>query len=234
VTLPVAILAGGLATRLRPLSDGLAKALVPIAGRPFIDYQLDLLRDHGIEEVVLCVGHLADQIRGHVGNGRAAGLRVEYSIDGPEPQGTAGALVNARDKLGDAFMVLNGDTYLDVDLAAFAAAFRDGGSLGLMAVFHNRGRGEPSNIRLAEGRIVSYDKREPDPGAEHVDAGLGALRAEALDLVPPGRPADLAVLNQELVARGELGAFQTGRRYYEIGSPRGLADFRGELERTRA
>jgi len=230
----VAILAGGLATRLRPLSDDLPKALVPVAGRPFVDHQLELLRNRGIEDVVLCVGHLADQIRGHVGDGRAFGLRVRYSVDGGAPLGTAGALINAAGMLGDAFLVLNGDTYLDADHAALATAFRAGGKLGLMAVFHNRGRGEPSNVRLEEGRIVSYDKRSPDPQAEHVDAGLGALRAEALDLVPAGRPADLADLHRALVDREQLDVFQTDRRYYEIGSPAGLDDFSRELERARA
>jgi N-acetyl-alpha-D-muramate 1-phosphate uridylyltransferase len=232
--LPVAILAGGLATRLRPLSDNVPKSLVTVRGRPFIDYQLELLRYHGVQEVVLCVGHLEDQIRSHVGDGRAFGIRVEYSLDGDRPQGTAGALVKARDKLGDAFMVLNGDTYLDLDHAALAAAFRDGGRLGLMVVFHNRGRGEPSNVQFAGGRIVSYDKREPHPDAEHIDAGIGVLRAEALDLVPPGRPADLAALHQELLDRDQLDTYETDHRHYEIGSPEGLADFTAQLEKARA
>jgi NDP-sugar pyrophosphorylase family protein len=207
---------------------------VTVAGRPFVDYQLELLREQGVRQVVLCVGHLGDQIRRHVGDGRAFGIRVDYSLDGDRPQGTAGALVNARDMLGDAFMILNGDTYFDVDHAALAAEFRAGGRLGLMAVFHNRGRGERSNVRIAGGRIVSYDKREPHPQAEHVDAGLGALRAEALDLVPPDRPADLADLYRELLARGQLDAFQTDRRYYEIGSPAGLAEFSGRLQGAEA
>jgi NDP-sugar pyrophosphorylase family protein len=234
LTLPVAILAGGLATRLRPLSDDCPKALVAVAGRPFVEYQLELLRGQGIEDVVLCVGHLADRIREHVGDGRAYGVRVRYSLDGGRPLGTAGALVKAADMLGDSFLVLNGDTYLDVDHAAVASAFRTGGRLGLMAVFHNRGAGEPSNARVEDGVIVSYDKRTPGTGAEHVDAGLGALRADALDLVPDERPAELADLYRELLRRDELDAFETNRPYHEIGSPAGLEAFSRRLEGTRA
>ena len=230
----MAIFAGGLATRLRPLSDDRPKALVPVAGRPFVEYQLELLRNQGVEDVVLCVGHLAGQVRDHVGDGRAFGVRVRYSDDGGRPLGTAGALVNAAGLLGDAFLVLNGDTYLETDHAALAEAFRAGGRLGLMAVFHNRGRGEPSNVRLEDGRIVSYDKRAPDPRAEHVDAGLGVLRADALELVPATRPADLADLYRELLGRDQLDVFATERRYYEIGSPEGLDDFTRQLERARA
>jgi len=221
--LPVAILAGGLATRLGPITQTIPKALVDIAGKPFIVRQLALLREAGIERVVLCVAHLADQIEAVLGDGREFGIAVSYSHD--PLLGTGGALRSALPLLGDAFLVVYGDSYLRCDYAAIARAFVDSGKCGLMTVYRNDGRYDASNVQYADGRIVRYDKTPGIAGMTHIDWGLGALRASAFTGYPDGK-LDLAVVYQDLLAKGELAGYEVFERFYEIGSPAGLDDTR--------
>ncbi len=226
----MAILAGGLATRLRPLTENIPKSLVEVAGRPFIVHQLELLRDHGIERVVLCLGHLGEMVQETLGDGRAFGLQVDYSFDGDRQLGTGGALKQALPLLGDAFFVLYGDSYLEVDYQAVGTAFRKAGKLGLMTVLHNLGKWDRSNVLLRDGQIACYDKHRPTPEMEHIDYGLGVLSEEALRAVPDGTVYDLASVYESLVARGELAGFEVTRRFYEIGSIPGLEETREYLE----
>lgn len=229
MTLPVAILAGGLATRLHPLTLATLKALVDVAGRPFIEHQLGLLRRAGVERVVLCVGHLGEQAEAALGDGSRYGLVLHYVYDGPTLLGTGGALKKALPLLGDAFLVLYGDSYLECDYPAVTQAFLRSDKLGLMTVFKNDGRWDTSNIEYQDGRILRYDKTTRLPSMRHVDWGLGALRAEALAGYPEGQPFDLAKVYQDLVAQGELGAYEVRQRFYEIGSPQGLEETRRYL-----
>jgi NDP-sugar pyrophosphorylase family protein len=231
VTLPVAILAGGLATRLRPITTTVPKALVEVAGRPFAEHQLALLRRAGVERVVLCVGFLGEQVEAALGDGRRLGLRLAYAHDGGTLLGTGGALRQALPLLGDAFLVLYGDSYLECDYAAVSRAFLESGKLGLMTVFRNDGRWDSSNVEYRDGRILRYDKRDRTPAMTHIDWGLGALHAGALAGHPEGQPLDLATVYQGLLARDELAAYEVDRRFYEIGSPEGLEETRRHLSR---
>jgi NDP-sugar pyrophosphorylase family protein len=223
VSLPVAILAGGLGTRLQPITEKIPKSLVRVAGKPFIVHQLELLRRNGVSHAVLCVGAMGEMIEAELGDGHALGVRLSYSFDGAKLLGTAGALKRALRLLGDAFFVLYGDSYLDIDYQAAARAFRKAGKLGLLTVYRNRGLYDRSNIVFTAGRIVQYDKAQVTPEMEYIDYGLGVLRDRALDQVPEDEPYDLADLYRELVARDQLAALEVDRRFYEIGSPEGLA-----------
>lgn len=227
--LPLAMLAGGLGTRLGTLAQTTPKVLVEVHGRPFIAHQLDLLHSQGIEQVVLCVGHMGEQVRSAVGSGEEFGLRVSYSFDGARPLGTGGALKHALPELGEAFFVLYGDAYLDVDYSAVQQAFERSGRLGLMTVFRNQGRWDKSNVLLRDGRIACYNKRSPSTSMQHIDYGLGVLRATAFDDVPAGQPQDLAAIYERLVERDQLAAWEVTKRFYEIGSPAGLAETRAYL-----
>jgi NDP-sugar pyrophosphorylase family protein len=229
VTLPVAILAGGLATRLRPVTEKIPKALVEVAGRPFVVHQLELLRARGVRRVVLCLGYLGEQVEALVGDGAAFGLDVSCSYDGDRLLGTGGALRTALPLLGDRFLVLYGDSYLDCDYAAIARAFVESGRAGLMTVYRNLGRFDASNVVFRDGRIVRYTKGVRDLEMEHIDYGLGALHASALAPYPAGEPLDLARVYQDLLAKGELAGFEVGQRFYEIGSPEGLEEMRRHL-----
>lgn len=230
---PVAILAGGKATRLGSLAADTPKALVDVAGEPFVVHQLRLLAAHGVRRVVLCVGHLRDMIRDALGDGPVVGVEIRYSDDGPDPLGTGGAVVKALPLLGPEFFVLYGDSYLEIDYGAAYDAFRRSGRLGLMTVLHNRSAGDVSNVRFEGGEIVRYDKRNPTPAMEHIDYGLLVFRDRAFAGRHPGEGFDLAEVCEQLVAAGQMAAMEVGRRFYEVGSVAGLAETRAYLAARR-
>jgi NDP-sugar pyrophosphorylase family protein len=229
--LPIAILAGGLATRLRPITEAIPKALVEIAGEPFLAHQLRLLRAAGYQRVVMCVGYLGEQVRDYAGDGAAFGLHVEYSFDGPRLLGTAGAIVRALPLLGERFSVIYGDSYLPCDYAAAERAFAESGKLGLMTVYRNEGQWDTSNVEFDGARVVRYDKANRTPAMRHIDYGLGVFRREAFAGIGPEEVRDLAGLYQDLVRRGELAAWESSDRFYEIGSREGIADLTEFLTR---
>jgi len=222
--LPVAILAGGLATRLDPISRTVPKALVDVAGRPFVKRQLDLLASRGVGRVVLCVGHLGEQVRAEVGDRGPLGMEIAYSFDGPRLLGTAGALRQALPLLGRRFLVLYGDAFLPIDFRAVEEAFLTCGKPALMTVLRNEGRWDRSNVELRDGVLVRYDKRQPGAAMTYIDYGLGALRAELLEGPAGGETFDLADLYSSLSERGLLAAYEVSERFYEVGSHQGLAE----------
>jgi NDP-sugar pyrophosphorylase family protein len=230
---PVAILAGGLSTRLRPLTEEIPKALVAVAGEPFLAHQLRLLRSAGIRKVVLCVGHLGEMIQGEFADGSSFGVELAYSFDGPTLLGTGGALRKALPLLGDQFLVLYGDSYLPIDYAAPAQAWLASGKLALMTVFPNRNRWDASNVWFEAGEIKTYDKRGRTTEMKHIDYGLGVFGAAALASCPDDRPFDLVEFYQDLIGRKELAGFEVSQRFYEIGSRQGLAELDAMLRRER-
>lgn len=230
---PAALLAGGLGTRLGPSAATMPKALVPVGGRPFIDHQLGLLRRNGVRRVVLCLGHRGEAVEAHLGKGDAHGLSLEYSYDGDRLLGTGGALRRAAPLLGALCFVLYGDSYTDIDLASVLAAFETSDAWGLMTVLRNEGRWDKSNVLFRDGRLLRYDKRAPSPDMAHIDYGVALLRREGLERILPEGPYDLADLYHDLVDEGRMIGFEVTRRFYEIGSPEGLAETRAWFEGPR-
>jgi len=228
-SLPVAILAGGLATRLRPITEKVPKLLVEVAGEPFFSHQIRLLKRAGLRRIVLCVGYLGEKIVEAYGDGSAWGVQIEYSFDGPKLLGTGGALIQALPRLGEAFYVLYGDSYLPIDYLGVGRTFLASGKLGLMTVFENRERYDASNVWFAEGQIKVYDKKNKVPGMHHIDYGLGLLQARAFDPFPRSAVVDLAAVYGRLVQEGQLAGCEVGERFYEIGSPAGLSELDGLL-----
>ncbi|MBX3064501.1 MAG: nucleotidyltransferase family protein [Anaerolineae bacterium] len=225
----VAILAGGLATRLRPITETIPKALVEVADQPFIVHQLELLRRNGLTRIVLCVGYLGEQIEQVLGDGSGCGVQVSYSFDGAKLLGTAGALKKALPLLTDSFFILYGDSYLNIDYQAVYRAFRAAGQPGLMTVFRNADQWDRSNVIYADGRIVRYDKRNCVPEMQHIDYGLGILNRDVLAPVSDEQPTDLADIYRDLAAQGKLSGYEVFTRFYEIGSHEGLEETRGYL-----
>jgi NDP-sugar pyrophosphorylase family protein len=219
-----AVLAGGLATRLRPLTETIPKSLVDIAGEPFLAHQLRLLVKNGIRRAVLCTGYLGEMIRDYAGNGARFGLELDYSADGPKLLGTAGAIRQALPKLGERFFVVYGDSYLPCDWQKAAEVFVAGDMLGLMTVHRNEGRWDSSNVEFAEGRILVYDKKSKAPEMRHIDYGLGAFRRAGFEDIPPATFYDLATLYQDLLQRGQLAAVEVAERFYEVGSLAGIEE----------
>lgn len=216
------ILAGGLGTRLGAAAQGLPKPLVPVAGEPFLFHQLRLLRAHGAREIVVCVGHLGQQIEDAVGNGSSFGLSVQVVHDPPGLAGTAAAVRGALPLLGPEFLVLYGDTYLRIDYQATAQARRDSGLPALMTILRNEGRWDRSNAVYAECRVRRYDKHRPSRDMRWIDYGLSALTPEAFRIT--GLEPDLADVYRALAARGLLAGYEATHRFYEIGSPEALAE----------
>jgi NDP-sugar pyrophosphorylase family protein len=222
--IPVALLAGGLATRLRPVTRKIPKALVPVAGRPFIDHQLDLLQRHGIRKIVLCLGYLGEMVQEHLGGGTSRGMELSYSYDGHQLLGTGGALRRALPLLGETFWVMYGDSYMDIDYAQVLAAFEaKPKALGLMTVLHNGGQWDKSNVIFRDGRLIRYDKRNPSPEMLHIDYGVALLRRAAAERIPDHH-FDLANLYTELVDQGLMIGYEVTTRFYEIGTPASWAE----------
>lgn len=230
--LPVALLAGGLATRLKPITETIPKLLVPVADEPFFCHQLRLLKHAGFTRIVLCVGHLGEKIVARFGNGRDWGVQLEYSFDGPALLGTGGALIRALPLLGERFVVLYGDSYLPVDYAAAINAFLLSGKAGLMTVFRNENNYDLSNVWFEDGRIVDYDKTSRSPHMRHIDYGLNAFEARVFTGLARDRKIDLADVQRTLVRQDLLFGYEVFERFYEIGSHTGLQELDAKLRRS--
>ena len=223
-----------MAMRLRPLTEKIPKVLLPVAGKPFLAHQLELLRGQGVARVVICAGYLGEMIERDFSHGRAWGVKIDYSFDGPALLGTGGALQKALPLLGEKFFVLYGDSYLPIDFRPVAECFQLSGRLGLMTVFHNQNQFDTSNVWFGEGEIKVYDKKNRLAQMQHIDYGLSVLSADAFKDYPAGAAFDLADLMQRLVARKQLAGFEIKERFYEIGSPAGLAELEALLGGTRS
>jgi N-acetyl-alpha-D-muramate 1-phosphate uridylyltransferase len=222
--MPALILAGGYATRMRPLTEQVPKALIDVAGRPFLWHQLQLLKRHGIRRVILAVGYLGESIRECFGDGSELGISLEYSFDGPSLLGTGGAIKKASSLLPERFFVLYGDSYLTCDYGSVEEAFIQSNLPGLMTVYRNDGLFDSSNVEYDGVRILRYDKKNLTPAMRHIDYGLGAFHFEAFASIPEGTLCDLADVYQDLLHAGKLAAFEVRERFYEIGSPEGLRE----------
>jgi len=225
-----AIIAGGLGTRIQPLTAKIPKSMVVINGRPFIDYQLELMKGKGIEKVVLCLGNMHEKIIAHCGDGSRYGLEIRYSIE-HEPLGTAGAIKNAEKLLEDIFFIMYGDSYLTTNFKEVLEYFKRKDNLALNAVYKNNNRIEPSNISVKNGFVVAYDKNN-NSNFKYIDYGLSIFRKEVL-LLMNKRKMSLEELFKKLIGRKELLAFEVKERFYEIGSLVGICEFEGYLNSIR-
>ncbi len=227
---PVAILAGGLATRLGSAVQNTPKALLPVAGKPFLVHQLQLLAGAGFRRIVLCVGHLGEQIQAAVRDGTEFDLDISYSFDGPVLRGTGGALKNASAQLGSAFAILYGDSYLSLDYKKVIQLYLRSRQSGLMTVYRNGGQLDKSNVWLEGGAIRVYDKANQLPQMEHIDYGFAVLRADVLASYPESEPFDLAEVYQNLIASRNMAVYEVTERFYEIGSKKGWAELDAVLQ----
>ena len=224
------VLAGGLATRMRPRTLTTPKILLEVAGRAFADWQLEALARDGYDDVVLCIAHLGEQVEAHVGDGARFGLEVRYAREGETLLGTGGALRAALPLLAETFLVTYGDSYLPFDYASplrLLAARAD--CDGVMSAYRNAGKWDASNVKTDGEWIVAYEKGTTDPAFDFIDYGALALRREVVAALPAGKVQGLDVLQAELARAHRLRAVTAQRRFFEIGSPEGLAALDREL-----
>ncbi|NQT72506.1 MAG: NTP transferase domain-containing protein [Chloroflexi bacterium] len=221
----VAILAGGLATRLGSLTKEQPKSLVRILDRPFLAYQLQNAVRSGVNDVVMCVGHLGDQIENHFGDGHQYEVNIQYSYDGDKLLGTAGSLKKAETLLEDPFFVMYGDSYLALDFKAIMADFTAHNKQAMMVVYKNFDQYDRSNCVVENNCIKCYSKTETIEDMVYIDYGASILRKSTLDFVPQDEVFSLQQLFSVLVNDQQMLAYETKERFYEIGSPMGLNEF---------
>lgn len=229
------VLVGGMGTRMLPLTDQLPKAMLPVHGRPFIDYQLELLRAGGVTDIVLCVGHLGEQIRAHVGDGASSGLRVRYSVESEGLRGTGGALKLAEPLLEDIFLLTWGDSYVRVGHREMYKHHRSlHGIAATMGVYRNVGRYDRSNVAFRDGVVRRYVKgAHGADDLEYIDAGVSVLNKHVLDDIPEGIRWPLEELFASHAASGRLAGYVVRWRFFEVGSRLGYADFQRFIGRTQ-
>jgi NDP-sugar pyrophosphorylase family protein len=218
----LALLAGGLATRLGPLTKDTPKSLLIVDGEPFLAHQLRLLRERGICDIVICCGHFGEKIERFAGDGSRFGCSLRYSYDGEKLLGTGGALHRALPLLGESFFVMYGDSYLLTDPEAIWQSFLVCGAPALMSIFRNEDRWDRSNVQMSDGRIVRYGKQQRTPAMQYIDYGWNALHSDVLRNKPDGEAFDLACVFEQLAIEGRLAAHEVPERFYEIGSYDGL------------
>lgn len=218
------LLAGGLATRLKPISEKIPKSMIDIAGKPFIEHQLELIKKNNISKVVICAGYLGDQIKEFAGDGSAFGLEIKYSFDGEKLLGTGGAIKKALNMLEDSFFVMYGDSYLNTDFKVINEYFFSDKKAGLMTVYKNEGRWDKSNIEFRNGEIINYDKKVSDIKMQYIDYGLGILTKKSFDDFNNEVVFDLEDVYKNLLRKKELSGFEVKERFYEIGSVEGIKE----------
>ena len=220
------VLAGGLATRLEPLIQKIPKSMLLIHGKPFLEYQLDLLKQKGILDIVLCIGHLGQQIRDYFKDGKEFGVQIRYSEEKERLLGTGGALKKAQNLLEPEFFVMYGDSYLPIDYFKVFSYFKKFNKSGLVVVYKNFNRYDKSNVILENNLIKVYDKKKREKDMIYIDAGVSILKKEVFDIIPENQFVSLERVFQDLIKRKELLAFETEERFYEIGSIAGLKEFK--------
>ncbi len=220
------LLSGGLATRIRPITESIPKAMIDINGKPFIEYQLKLLKDQGIENVVICSGYLGEQIEEFVGNGERFGLHVIYSPDGETLLGTAGTIKKALPLLPETFFMMYGDSYLPIDFKEVSDFFEKDSKPALMTVIKNQNKWDKSNVLFENNTLKKYDKSNPTPEMDYTDYGLCILSKECFNSIRVGEISDLANIQTKLAQEGKVLGFEVTQRFYEVGSFDGIEDFK--------
>lgn len=221
------ILAGGLGTRILPLTKELPKCLININNQAFLYYQLKWLKKHNITNIVICIGHLGQMIIDYAGNGDKFDLHIDYVDEGEELLGTAGALRLAYDqnKLEDKFLVLYGDSFLPID---FTDVYKSLSKYpALMTIYKNQNKFDKSNVTKINDVIISYDKNSQDSTYNYIDYGLSVINKQAISgYIKPKCVQKLDMFFNQLSKQNLLKGYEVNKRFYEIGSFDGLNDFK--------
>jgi N-acetyl-alpha-D-muramate 1-phosphate uridylyltransferase len=230
---PLVLLAGGLATRLYPVTHSIAKSMIEIAGKPFISHQIELLKSKGIEKIIICAGKYGEQIQDFVGDGANFGLNVYFSFDGEKLLGTGGAVKKALNFVENEFFLMYGDSYLDIDFKAINKYFQGFDKLGLMTVLKNDNLWDRSNVIFKDGKLLKYSKKEYDSEMNYIDFGLGVLKKKSFEFYKETDTFDLSDLYSNLLEKEELIGYEVFNRFYEIGSFKGIEETEDFLNNRR-
>ena len=230
--LPVVILAGGLATRMKPITEKIPKSLIEVKGKPFIIHQLNYLKSQGIQSVVLCIGHLGDMIQSLIGSGESLGLNIQYSSDGDKLLGTGGAIKKSLPLLTKDFFVLYGDSFLPIHYKNVEEAYFLLKKNALITVVKNNDQWDKSNVEFESGKVLEYNKQHPNQNMHYIDYGLSVLNQSIFNVYDENEPFDLSDIYHKLSLHGQLAGFETFERFYEIGSQSGLKETENYLSQV--
>ena len=212
------ILAGGLGTRLRPVTINIPKCMVPINGKPFLLYLLNLLKIHGIENVLLCIGYLGEQIEIYFGDGSKLGLNINYSRENKELLGTGGALKLAEGLMENTFWVINGDTYLDIDYQKIWRIFADSYKKSLIVAYPCDSRERGDLAIDTKFNVTRYEKSNND-NLGYVNAGALILQKEVVSWIETGRHVSLEKeIFPLVIQRNAMAAYITPTSFFDIGT----------------
>ena len=231
--LPLVVLAGGFGTRLGSLTENIPKCLIKIRGRAFVDWQIDSFIMNGISEIVFCVSHKSEMVQDYLGDGSKYGIRIQYSVDGIMQLGTGGAIVKALPMLGENFGVIYGDSYLPIRFKEVEDSFLDRNFLCLMTVYKNQELLDASNIEFLDGHIKEYRKNSKNPRMLHIDYGLMYFKGKAFKRYQSGEYLDLTNIFNDMVASNEIAGFEVHKRFYEVGSLKGIDSLSEYIERQK-
>ena len=226
----IVILCGGLATRLGSITKNIPKSMIKIKNKPFLEYQIENLKKSRVKDIILCVGHLSEQIKNYFGNGEKYGVNIKYSHDGDKQLGPIGALKNAETLVDDTFFILYGDSYLELDYQKMYSFFKNKSKLGLMAVYKNFNRFDKSNLIVKDNMIVTYGEKERTKDMIYIDYGTSLLRKKSLNLIPKNTFFKTGDFFSKLISKDELLAFEVKERFYHIGNPDALEEFKNYIE----
>ncbi|MCR4656450.1 MAG: HAD-IIIA family hydrolase [Lachnospiraceae bacterium] len=228
------VLMGGLGTRLKEYTKEVPKPLVDVCGKPFFDYELMLLKHYGFKKFLFLIGYRAEMIEEYYGDGSSQGISIKYCYDGKELLGTGGAVRRAYDLLEDDFLVIYGDSFMDIDYEETIYRYLAGkteGRQALMTVLKNNNRFDKSNVIVKDGKIVLYDKHNVTDEMDYIDYGVCIYEKSLFKEFAEGEKFDIAVLQHRLSREGKLSAHIVNKRFYEIGSPESLAEFKGYIQK---
>lgn len=228
--LPIAILAGGFATRLGSLVKKTPKCMLEFNGKPFVDWQLDLLIKNGYTDFIFCLSHQAELVQKHLGDGKTKGINIQYSMDGETQLGTGGAILKALPLLGKSFGVIYGDSYLPINYLTIEEEFLTSNSQALMTVYKNQNQLDASNVEFLDGRLLNYEKGSNNQRMLHIDYGVTFFKKTAFQPWMSQSKFDLSQVCHQLATHEQLTGFEVFDRFYEIGSVQGIKEFSAYLE----
>jgi len=222
----IVILCGGLATRLGKLTKNIPKSMIDIQGKPFLEYQINNIKKYDIKDIILCVGHLSERIEQYFGNGSKFGVNIQYNYDGDKPLGPIGALKNAESLLNDEFFIMYGDSYLAVDFKKVYNFFMKHNKPACMVVYKNKDKYDKSNLIIKDNIAVGYGDKDRNKDMVYIDYGTSILNKKTLGLVPKNTMFSTGAFFSKLIKRNELLTFEVTERFYHIGNPEALEEFR--------
>lgn len=223
---PVVVLAGGLATRLRPITENIPKSLIEVNNEPFVIHQLRLFESKGITKVHFCLGFLGGMVEEII---KSINWKIDitFSHDGDKLLGTGGAINKALKYLPEKFFVTYGDSYLDInyeDVSNFYEIHNQNKNQGLMTIFRNEGKWDSSNVIYENNRIITYTKKYKNEKMNYIDFGLGVLTKNHFKSYTFITPFDLSEIYEKAAQQQTLLGFEVYKRFYEIGSFSGIQE----------